>query len=127
MRSGSAAVMPGSMRVAEAFEAAHQERGALSGVGLRQGAGSGRRRTISRKRSRAAIRTKTVYRALPLRTVVRLYPDLSLDSALRLLGNYPILPVVSRANSNQLLGVITLRDVHAAYGIASAVKDAESG
>ena len=69
---------------------------------------------------------KTVYRALPLRTVVRLYPDLSLDSALRLLGNYPILPVVSRANANQLLGVITLRDVHAAYGIASVAKESDA-
>jgi CBS domain-containing protein len=58
-----------------------------------------------------------------LRTVVRLYPDLSLDSALRLLANYPVLPVVSRANSNQLLGVITLQDVHSAYGIAAAKKE----
>lgn len=60
---------------------------------------------------------KNLLRALPLRNVVRLYPDLSLDSALRLLATYPVIPVVSRANSNQLLGSLTLRDVHAAYGL----------
>ncbi len=50
--------------------------------------------------------------------VVRLYPDLPLDTAMRMLGTYPILPVVSRVNPNQLLGTLTLDDVHRAYGIA---------
>ena len=60
---------------------------------------------------------KNVLRALPLRNVVRLYPDLSLDSALRLLATYAVIPVVSRANTNQLLGSLTLEDVHEAYGL----------
>ena len=47
----------------------------------------------------------------------RLYPDLSLDSALRHLSSYPILPVSNRANPNELLGSLTLGDVHEAYGI----------
>ena len=50
--------------------------------------------------------------------VVRLHPDLALDTAMRMLGAYPILPVVSRVNPNQLLGTLTLDDVHRAYGIA---------
>ena len=37
---------------------------------------------------------------------------------MRMLGTYPILPVVSRVNPNQLLGTLTLDDVHRAYGIA---------
>ena len=52
--------------------------------------------------------------------VVRLYPDLPLDTAMRMLGAYPILPVVSRVNRNQLLGTLTLDDVHRAYGIAES-------
>jgi CIC family chloride channel protein len=58
-----------------------------------------------------------VDQAVMARAVVRLYPDLSLDSAMRLLGPYPILPVSSRANSNRLLGTLTLNDVHRAYGL----------
>ena len=56
--------------------------------------------------------------AVMARTVIRLYPDLSLDSAMRLLGTYPILPVSSRANPNRLLGTLTLNDVHRAYGLS---------
>jgi hypothetical protein len=60
---------------------------------------------------------ETVWKALSVRAVVRLYPDLSLDSAMRVLAAYPILPVSSRANPNLLLGTLTLEDVHKAYGI----------
>jgi CIC family chloride channel protein len=56
--------------------------------------------------------------AVMARAVIHLYPDLSLDSAMRLLGPYPILPVSSRANPNRLLGTLTLNDVHRAYGLA---------
>jgi CIC family chloride channel protein len=65
----------------------------------------------------AGRREETLDQAVMARAVVRLYPDLSLDSALRLLGAYPILPVSSRANSNRLLGTLTLNDVHRAYGL----------
>ncbi|MEZ5364672.1 MAG: chloride channel protein [Bryobacterales bacterium] len=86
MRSGSAAVMPGSMRVAEAFERLHQERGALSGVGLRQGlvlGEEGRSRESDRERRFGQDRLSRAA-AADRRSAV---PDLSLDSALRLLGN----------------------------------------
>lgn len=46
-----------------------------------------------------------------------LYPDLPLDAAMRLLGSHRTLPVVSRAHPDALLGVLTLEDVHRAYGI----------
>ncbi len=61
--------------------------------------------------------SQTLWKALSVRAVVRLYPDLSLDSAMRVLATYPILPVSSRANPNLLLGTLTLEDVHRAYGI----------
>lgn len=65
----------------------------------------------------------TLWKALSVRAVVRLYPDLSLDSAMRMLANYPILPVSSRANPNLLLGTLTLADVHRAYGIPELAAD----
>ena len=44
-----------------------------------------------------------------------LHPDQPLDTALRLIGEWPILPVVHRANVRQLLGVLSLEDVVRAY------------
>jgi hypothetical protein len=48
----------------------------------------------------------------------RLYPDMPLDAALRLLGRYPLLPVASRTDPARLLGALTLGDVHRAYGLS---------
>ncbi|MEO8660005.1 MAG: chloride channel protein [Bryobacteraceae bacterium] len=48
----------------------------------------------------------------------RLYRDLSLDTALRRFGPFPALPVVSRANADLLVGVLTLADIRRTYGIA---------
>lgn len=58
-----------------------------------------------------------IAQAVPGERAPRLYPDLPVDSALRLLGDYPILPVVSRADAHKLVGVLTLEDVLAAYGV----------
>ncbi len=49
--------------------------------------------------------------------VVRTYPDMPLDQAMRKLAIYPVLPVTSRVNPNALVGTLTLGDVHGAYGI----------
>jgi CBS domain-containing protein len=56
----------------------------------------------------------------------RLYPDVSLDDALRALAQHPILPVSSRANINKLIGSITLADIHRAYGIQPSSESAPS-
>jgi CIC family chloride channel protein len=45
-----------------------------------------------------------------------LYPDLPLDSALRYVNDYPLVPVVNRANSHQLEGVISRDSVFQKYG-----------
>jgi CBS domain-containing protein len=45
---------------------------------------------------------------------------MSLDAALRQLGSQPLLPVASRADPDRLIGVLTLKDVHRAYGIRDA-------
>ncbi|MDQ2841125.1 MAG: chloride channel protein [Acidobacteriota bacterium] len=47
-----------------------------------------------------------------------LYPDEPLDAALRLLSVTPRIEVVSRLEPDEVLGTLTLDDVHRAYGIA---------
>lgn len=44
-----------------------------------------------------------------------LHPDQSLDIAMRLVDDWPIVPVVHRANSRQLVGVIAISDILSAY------------
>ncbi|HYM11614.1 MAG TPA: chloride channel protein [Bryobacterales bacterium] len=61
--------------------------------------------------------SRTVEQALPLAILPRLYPDLTLDAALEMMGPHAILPVASRAHPEQLMGTLTLEDVHRAYGI----------
>lgn len=51
---------------------------------------------------------------------VKLYPDEPLDAALRLLSLRPRIEVVSRLKPDQILGTLTLEDVHRAYGIRDA-------
>ena len=45
----------------------------------------------------------------------QLYPDQPLDEALRLIGNWPVVPVVNRANLEKLEGVLALDDILQAY------------
>jgi CIC family chloride channel protein len=58
----------------------------------------------------------TLGSVLPPQSLPGLYPDLPLDSALRYVNNYPIVPVVNRANSRQLEGVISRDSVFKRYG-----------
>jgi len=53
------------------------------------------------------------------------YPDHRLDTVLRLMGEWPLLPVVHRANLQQLLGVISLDDVMRAYRGAGIARNQE--
>lgn len=66
---------------------------------------------------------QSIHGALQPRTVVRTYPDLLLDQALRKLAVYPLLPVASRVNPSYMVGTLTLGDVHRAYGITSPDPD----
>ena len=44
-----------------------------------------------------------------------LHPDHSLDVAMRRIGDWPFLPVVHRAETNKLVGVVSLADILEAY------------
>jgi CIC family chloride channel protein len=53
---------------------------------------------------------------LPAQSLPSLYPDLPLDSALRYVNDYPLIPVVNRADSRNLEGVISRESVFKKYG-----------
>jgi CIC family chloride channel protein len=53
---------------------------------------------------------------LPKQFLPSLYPDLPLDSALRYVNNYPLIPVVNRADSRRLEGMISRESVFNKYG-----------
>jgi CIC family chloride channel protein len=58
----------------------------------------------------------TLGSVLPGLSLPSLYPDLPLDSALRYVNDYPLVPVVNRADSRQLEGVISRDSVFQKYG-----------
>ncbi|MGA8622155.1 MAG: chloride channel protein [Candidatus Sulfotelmatobacter sp.] len=61
----------------------------------------------------------TLGSVLPAQPLPSLYPDLSLDSALRYVNAYPLIPVVNRADARRLEGVISRDSVFQKYGSAS--------
>jgi CIC family chloride channel protein len=53
---------------------------------------------------------------LPKQFLPSLYPDLPLDSALRYVNNYPLIPVVNRADARRLEGMVSRESVFNKYG-----------
>jgi CIC family chloride channel protein len=53
---------------------------------------------------------------ISLHPLPSLFPDLPLDSALRFVPTFPLVPVVSRANPQKLEGMISRQSVFAKYG-----------
>ena len=56
---------------------------------------------------------------LPIRQISFLHPDLPLDAALRYLHQWPLVPVVSRADYQKLEGIISQKDVLDRYRAVS--------
>jgi chloride channel protein, CIC family len=48
-----------------------------------------------------------------------LHPDQHLDDALRRVGDWPVLPVVSRVDFQRLEGIVSLADILSAFGVIS--------
>ncbi len=63
----------------------------------------------------AAVNERVPLATLANHALPRLHPDTSLDQALRLIGEWPMLPVVHRADYGNLLGVLTLEGIIRAY------------
>jgi CIC family chloride channel protein len=64
----------------------------------------------------------TLASALKVQSLPSLYPDLPLDSALRYVNDYPLIPVVNRADSHRLEGVVSRESVFQKYGSRRAIE-----
>jgi chloride channel protein, CIC family len=63
----------------------------------------------------------TLGSVLPPQSLPCLYPDLPLDSAIRYVNDYPLVPVVNRADSRHLEGVVSRDSVFKRYGSSQPV------
>ena len=77
------------------------------------------KRTFQPLRVEDALATAKSSKDLP--SSVTLFPDEPLDAAMRLLALQPAIRVVSRLRPEQILGVLTLEDVHRAYGLSMEI------
>ena len=86
--------------------------------------------TAEEKRSFQPLRVEDAMRPVvfmqSVTEVGRLYPDETLDAALRLLAIDPLIEVVSRLEPHRVLGTLTLEDVHRAYGVGAERLEHES-
>jgi chloride channel protein, CIC family len=64
----------------------------------------------------------TLASVLPKQTLPSLYPDLTLDSALRYVNDYALIPVVNRADSRRLEGIISRDSVFKKYESVRAIE-----
>jgi CIC family chloride channel protein len=80
------------------------------GMGEEEWAGSSRTNLLEMKAPPNARLDSLLRAGIPY-----LHPDHPLDTALRLIGEWPLLPVVHRAELQRLLGVVSLNDVMRAY------------
>ena len=64
----------------------------------------------------------TLASVLPRQSIPSLYPDMPLDSALRYVNDYSLVPVVNRADSWHLEGVISRQSVFKKYGSRSPIE-----
>jgi CIC family chloride channel protein len=78
--------------------------------------GDGRWSVLSREALSEANQDETeLLRSLIRARVPRLYPDQSLEVALRFMKDRPMLPVVHRGNLNLLMGVVSIEDILRTY------------
>ncbi|MFZ0293790.1 MAG: chloride channel protein [Candidatus Sulfotelmatobacter sp.] len=64
----------------------------------------------------------TLASVLPAQSLPSLYPDLPLDSALRYVNDYALIPVVNRADSKRLEGVVSRESVFKKYGSTTEIE-----
>jgi CBS domain-containing protein len=112
MHSGPAPVLKGETRVGEALK--FLDAGQLSACLVRS---EEHWALVTRAALAHAPQDLPLENAHVLEPAPRLYPDQTVDAALRLLGTHPLLPIASRADPDELVGTLTLADVRRAYGI----------
>jgi CBS domain-containing protein len=60
----------------------------------------------------------TLFSTLPIRHVPHLHPDMPLEMALRYVSQFPLIPVVHRADLRRLVGVISREDIMNKYQVS---------
>jgi chloride channel protein, CIC family len=65
----------------------------------------------------------TLGSVLPTQRLPYLYPDLPLDMAVRYIGQFPMVPVVNRADLRKLEGIVTQSSVFSSYRTDSRIPD----
>jgi CIC family chloride channel protein len=73
----------------------------------------------------AGLGDRPLSQVVSLEPLPRLYRDLTLDAALKLLHGNPFLPVSSRRRPFRLIGTVALDDIHRAYGVQQPQISAE--
>jgi CBS domain-containing protein len=73
----------------------------------------------------AGLGDRPLSQVVSLEPLPRLYRDLTLDAALKLLHGNPFLPVSSRRRPFRLIGTVALEDIHRAYGVQQPPISAE--
>jgi CIC family chloride channel protein len=68
----------------------------------------------------------TLASVISLQVLPSLYPDLPLDSAMRYVNDYPLIPVVNRADSHRLEGVVSRDSVFKKYESGRTVQVSSS-
>ncbi len=65
----------------------------------------------------------TLLSALPIRHLPHLHPDMPLDTALRYVSQFPLVPVVHRADLHKLIGIISREDILKKYQLSEIEED----
>ena len=117
MTAGNSTLLPSSTSIARALETLEKTGEDHCLVERARGKWSSISRKALLELAHDSNGNQTLELGIELPLLPWIYPDLPLDVALRLLGSYPLLPVTNRAHPEQLLGTLTLEDVHHAYGI----------
>jgi CIC family chloride channel protein len=60
----------------------------------------------------------TLVSVLPIRNVPHLHPDMPLEMALRYVSQFPLVPVVHRADLHKLIGIISREDIIKKYQLS---------
>jgi CIC family chloride channel protein len=119
MRPPTELVLPEEETVAEVMPRVEALNQMFFLIRRRDGDWSGISKDALRRLSQEGRGDMRLSAALPNTSMPRLHPDEPLDHALQEIGDWPLLPVVHRADFNHLQGVISLQDILAAYHAAS--------
>ena len=115
MRADGIPVLDSDIGVADAVERVRKSTEDVALVRFGNGHWSTVRREELQKLAETGEASQPLASGLSLSTVPHLHPDHTLDTALRYIYDWPLLPVVHRADFGRLEGVITMPDILRAY------------